>query len=379
MKKYTMLKRFAAVVMMLMLVVSIAALPAHALYGSPSGAAWSGMTAVWTAPDPSEGEVSYYSLRLFKDHSYINDFTPSYTSYNLSGSIEINGPGFYTFSVRAVYADGTKSSSVSSSIYKYSIEEQHTHVMNSIPFSYPTCTEKGCKGYYVCSDCGKAYWDEDGNNEITDIDEAFTPALGHAWGEWKVVKQPTTASEGKAQRVCQNDPDHIETKELPKLKSDSEVVTLAEEKKTEADDETKSTEEESKETTETVGPSDATKPTVKVTVTDSAMGSWIRALLASPMMLMLLICAAIFVFIIIPAVIIIIVIVVKKRKKDNTPPPAPEQASNIPPSAPIDCVPPAEDLPAQDAAPEVNDTPETTDVPTDSAPSADDVPPTDEV
>ena len=41
------------------------------------------------------------------------------------------------------------------------------------------------------------------------------PALGHAWGEWETVKEPTYYAEGEKQRVCLRDPSHIESISIP--------------------------------------------------------------------------------------------------------------------------------------------------------------------
>ena len=55
-------------------------------------------------------------------------------------------------------------------------------------------------------------------------DSAFTaqtktlaniPATGHLWGDWVITKEPTYTEKGEKQRVCLNDPSHIETEEIP--------------------------------------------------------------------------------------------------------------------------------------------------------------------
>ena len=66
----------------------------------------------------------------------------------------------------------------------------------------PTCTEAGCTTH-TCPRCGSAYTD------------SYVNALGHDWGEWEVVKEPTRDEPGLKQRVCKNDPSHIETEEIP--------------------------------------------------------------------------------------------------------------------------------------------------------------------
>lgn len=46
---------------------------------------------------------------------------------------------------------------------------------------------------------------------------SVTPAVGHRWGEWEVVKQATVSEEGLMRRVCLNDPSHTEEETIPKL------------------------------------------------------------------------------------------------------------------------------------------------------------------
>ena len=43
--------------------------------------------------------------------------------------------------------------------------------------------------------------------------------LSHDWSEWETTKEPTATEEGSRQRVCQNDPEHIEVQSIPKLSS----------------------------------------------------------------------------------------------------------------------------------------------------------------
>ena len=83
----------------------------------------------------------------------------------------------------------------------------------------PTCTEKGEYRKYCANGCGE--------EEISEIE-----ALGHEWGEWKVVKEASYTEEGSKKRVCENDESHVETETIAKL-----VPTATE--KTEGPDDTK--------------------------------------------------------------------------------------------------------------------------------------------
>lgn len=66
-------------------------------------------------------------------------------------------------------------------------EPPHTHSYTSTKVA-ATCTNKGYT-LHKCS-CGKSYTDNE------------TAALGHSWGGWTVVSQPTTQQEGKQTRTC---------------------------------------------------------------------------------------------------------------------------------------------------------------------------------
>lgn len=50
-------------------------------------------------------------------------------------------------------------------------------------------------------------------------EETFTVGepLGHIWGEWTVITPATEEAEGVKQRSCQNDPQHIDRQNIPKL------------------------------------------------------------------------------------------------------------------------------------------------------------------
>ena len=65
----------------------------------------------------------------------------------------------------------------------------------------PTCTEDGSSEYWVCMNCGKLFSDAEGMNEITKGDTVLG-ALGHEWGDWKVVRKATAEEEGLEESVC---------------------------------------------------------------------------------------------------------------------------------------------------------------------------------
>ena len=76
------------------------------------------------------------------------------------------------------------------------------------------CETAGNIEYYIGTD-GKYYKYENGVYTEISIAETSIPAAGHSWGEWIVTKEPTYTEAGEKQRVCANDPTHIETEVIP--------------------------------------------------------------------------------------------------------------------------------------------------------------------
>ncbi len=68
------------------------------------------------------------------------------------------------------------------------VQSAHTHSYSTETVA-ATCTDGGYVHYY-CS-CGESYV------------ETVSDPLGHSWGQWQVTQEPTTASEGIKERICQ--------------------------------------------------------------------------------------------------------------------------------------------------------------------------------
>ena len=64
-----------------------------------------------------------------------------------------------------------------------------------------TCTADGSRTYR-CTICGATYSDP-------------IPAIGHNWGEWVTIKNPTAKEDGLKERVCNNDASHKEQQAIP--------------------------------------------------------------------------------------------------------------------------------------------------------------------
>ena len=71
-----------------------------------------------------------------------------------------------------------------------------------------TCTTEGLRTY-------TAQVTLNGQN-YTDTRTETIPAAEHSWGEWTQTKAPTCTAEGEEQRVCANDPSHVETRAIAK-------------------------------------------------------------------------------------------------------------------------------------------------------------------
>lgn len=70
-----------------------------------------------------------------------------------------------------------------------STSTNHVHEYK-VAVTTPTCTEQGYSTY-TCH-CGASYI------------AGYKDAVGHEWGEWTVVREPTTTTEGLSERTCAN-------------------------------------------------------------------------------------------------------------------------------------------------------------------------------
>ncbi len=74
----------------------------------------------------------------------------------------------------------------------------------------PTCTESGITEGSHCDVCGY----------VTKAQTELAP-LGHSFGSWTITSEPTQGLAGTAERVCSNNSEHKETKEVPPLSDSS--------------------------------------------------------------------------------------------------------------------------------------------------------------
>ncbi len=87
------------------------------------------------------------------------------------------------------------------------------HTPSHHPASPAGCETEGNTEYWTCSVCSKFFSDAACTTEITEAD-TVQYAAGHNWGTWTVVT-PAGVEKGAEQRVCANDPSHIETRDIP--------------------------------------------------------------------------------------------------------------------------------------------------------------------
>ena len=84
----------------------------------------------------------------------------------------------------------------------YIIHEKlgHTHKLTKVDEKAPTCTEDGHAEYYYCEECGRYFFDAEGQHEGSE--GRFTlSATGHDF-EWVVDQEPTETKEGLKHEEC---------------------------------------------------------------------------------------------------------------------------------------------------------------------------------
>ena len=91
-------------------------------------------------------------------------------------------------------------------------------------YTYAVVTAAKCESTGV----GRYTYTKDGQTFNFDV---TLEELGHSYGEWHVVTNPTTTNEGMLEAVCHTDASHIDTFVLPKLSTTNgytyEIITAA--------------------------------------------------------------------------------------------------------------------------------------------------------
>lgn len=319
MKTISPIKQFSLLALALLLALLCAApLSVNAAGGAaPTNLYWDGYSAVWT--EPSSDTPDFYVIKVYKNGTLSGTMTCFNTSLDVTDMLKKGGNGNYSFDVTANYSNGSYStSSRSGTISFYDTDSGHEHPLAHISFSYPTCTEKGFKEHYECGDCGKYFWDENGKNEITDKSGVVLEPTGHDWGEWMTVKKATETEDGEEQRVCNNDPEHVEKRTIPKLGSESSHTSQ---------DKTEST-TRAKETTvpSTTGDGKSKNPALEKSndlisgeesENEDGDGSAENFLGVSTTWFVTIIICSVLLFVIVPAVIVMLILVTRKKKEES--------------------------------------------------------------
>ena len=144
--------------------------------------------------------VSFNSLKkAADDDTYFNAYLTDNTKIEYEGRLyENKGEGNYYITVTAVHDMPADAATV---------KENEVATTCETAGSYDEVLR------YKCAHCGEA---------IETITHITIPAIGHKWGEWTVVKEATEEEEGIEERVCKNDPEHKETRAIPKKQKQEE-------------------------------------------------------------------------------------------------------------------------------------------------------------
>ena len=141
-------------------------------------------TISWTE-SPLQGKYDQreYMVHIRKDGS---GYKTIYTT-DTSVTVSINWPGDCTVAVWAYNTKYQNYSSNSSAYFRCNRATAHEHNYNAV-VTAPTCTEKGYTTH-TCA-CGDSYVD------------TYVDALGHAWDNGKVTKEPTETETGVKTFTC---------------------------------------------------------------------------------------------------------------------------------------------------------------------------------
>lgn len=157
-------------------------------------------------------------------------------------------PGYAATCTTAGLTNGSKCSVCGKTLQVQTVIPELGHSLVHHAAKAPTCTEAGWNAYDTCTRCSyttyreipAAHTPQDAvreNEKAPTCTEAGSydevvycsvckeelsrktvtvEATGHAWGEWDTTKAPTCTAEGEEQRVCANDPSHVEKRALEK-------------------------------------------------------------------------------------------------------------------------------------------------------------------
>ena len=99
------------------------------------------------------------------------------------------------------------------------IKAEPTHQLVHVEAVAPNCTEEGNIEHWYCGVCETVWSDED-LTQITNHKNVILPIdkNAHKWGNWETTKEATCTAKGKETRVCDYNEDHVETRDIAKIK-----------------------------------------------------------------------------------------------------------------------------------------------------------------
>ena len=86
--------------------------------------------------------------------------------------------------------------------------------LSHVELTEPTCLVDGNIEYWIDNESGELFSDAEAKHLIT-AEDIILKATGHKWGEWTIVKEPEGKEPGLKERVCENDPSHVEQEPIP--------------------------------------------------------------------------------------------------------------------------------------------------------------------
>ena len=75
------------------------------------------------------------------------------------------------------------------------------HSLIKVDGKEATCDEDGNIAYWICTDCGRYFGDEEATEELDD-ESVVIPASGHDFSEWTTTKEATCTETGLMERAC---------------------------------------------------------------------------------------------------------------------------------------------------------------------------------